>query len=319
MIDGIMDRSIATPEEAALRDELVRGDLALTGVAPVLTHMLAQVEAPLVNEAVIARVQGMLGDISRQLVGQIDLDSEAYDQDQLEQLIDDLVERFAEDGRLLEYCHSLVIEGKIAMQFQKTQALDPVLSPLFQELIASGETEIADLAMTTLTAQSRYILEFEKMALPINELPAELFHSVIAKWQEFCVHTRADVRMTAFEELRKNYSEANTRLGLLERLVASLGNAQRVALNLEHSGYALLATALGQLSGQDRSLAVLSCMPSQFARLALGLRAGRLADDEIATLFAQLHRDKPVPEGIGQILPDQAQSILRHSDVGIGR
>jgi len=98
-----------------------------------------------------------------------------------------------------------------------------------------------------------------------------------------------------------------------------LGNAQRVALNLEHSGYALLATALGQLSGQDRSLAVLSCMPSQFARLALGLRAGRLADDEIATLFAQLHRDKPVPEGIGQILPDQAQSILRHSDVGIGR
>ena len=54
--------------EALLRQELVLGDQALAGVAPVLSHMLSSPGQSLVSDDIVARMRGMLGDLARPLL-----------------------------------------------------------------------------------------------------------------------------------------------------------------------------------------------------------------------------------------------------------
>ena len=314
-----MDRPITTNDEAVLRDELVRADLALSGVAPVLAHMLVQSEAPHVTEAILAQVQGMLHDMSRQLIENAASPDSPFDPVEMDQNIDALIERLAEDQHILRFCYVAAVEGRLAERFQQSHSIDPVLTPLLQELIASEEPESAELAMTTLAAQSRFMQHYQRMAMPLTELPADLFDAVLAMWQDFSQHNRIALTLQSLEDLRRSYDEAATRSALLERLASSMGRAEVVGLDVKHAGFALFATVLGRISGQARGLAVLSCLTDQYARFALGLRAGGHAESDIAVLFEIFHPERPVPSGLDQILPDQAQSIIRHSDAGNGR
>ena len=66
-----------------------------------------------------------------------------------------LGEALAGSSALLSHVHSLALEWQLTERLQSRIALDPVLPPLVQALIASPEPATAELAMQFLAAQAR--------------------------------------------------------------------------------------------------------------------------------------------------------------------
>lgn len=302
----------------ALRQELARGDLALAGVAPVLSHLLASPGQALVSEDVLARMRGMLGDLARQL-----LDAQARagkSQHGIRpEATTELAGRLAASSIVVSHCYAIAMESQLGERLEQLTGIDQVLTPLLQELIASPDEHVAELAMATMSAQARFVQAQRRMDLPLGELPAELFHETLALARNTPETESAEAIERAEQQLRNDYDESRGRLALLARLVGGLAGGMRAALDLEHAGLALFATALARLSQQPRELAVLSCHERQQARLALALRAGALKHEEITRQFALIHHDFAMPGGLGDLSPDQARALLKGTAAGRGR
>ncbi|MBV7266995.1 hypothetical protein [Erythrobacter ani] len=295
--------------EALLRDELSRGDRALRSVPPVLSHMLASSGHSLVSDAIVARLRGMLASLSMQLLAAKDA---GWQPGEETAELDRLSDRLASDSVVLSYCYAMAMEGHLAEKFEQRASIDPILSPLLQELIASENAATADMAMSTLAAQSRFVQSQRRMDLPLAELPAELFHAVLKRWE---AHNRNDPAMSpALKALKAEYDEGASRIGLLARLVSSMRGGAFVALQLDHAGFALFASALSALSKQPRELAVLACHEHQAARLALSLRASGLDMAAIEAQFGLLHPDERLPRDIEAIAPERASILLNNSN-----
>ncbi|KWV93032.1 hypothetical protein [Erythrobacter sp. YT30] len=320
----IMDRaatSTATANagkhvETMLRAELARGDRALSGVAPVLSHMLASSGHALVNEDVIARLRGMLTDCGRQLFAAANAAASSAGPEAEQAAIDNLAEELAGNGPVLSHYYALAMEGHLAHRLEHRSSLDPVLSPLLQELIASDQDDTADIAMSAMAAQSRFIQSQRRMALPVTELPARLFHMVLESWQTWAgakgIVDQGGVQSSTIK-FRTEYDEASTRLGLLTRLTGTMRKGAIAALELDHAGLALFATALATLTRQPRDLAILACHERQAARLALGLRAAGLDQQTIERQFLLLEPVERLPRQMGEIAPEQAAALLGQS------
>ena len=298
-----MDLADGAMVEAILREELARESRALGSVVPVLRHLLASDGQRLVSDAILARVRGMLSDLAAQLIaaaaGRDPALRLAADSDP--QPRDALAEALAGDARLLAHCHALAAESQLAERLHQHSAIDPVLSPLLQELIASDEPVIAELAMATLTAQSRFIQSQRRMELPLGELPPELFHAVTA------THVP---EAEAARRLNAGYDEAASRLGLLARLVSAMRRGAIAALALDHAGSALFASALAALSREPRQQAVLACQEGHGARLALALRAAGLAPEAIARQFLLVDPAARSLRDLDAISPERARMLL---------
>ncbi|MEO0057822.1 MAG: hypothetical protein RIT17_1295, partial [Pseudomonadota bacterium] len=234
MGDETMDLADGATVELILRDELARESRVLGSVVPVLRHLLASEGQRLVNDAILARVRGMLSDLAAQLIaaGAGHDPSLRHPDGDASQGRDALAEALAGDAALLAHCHALAAESQLAERLHQHHGIDPVLSPLLQELIASDEPVIAELAMSALAAQSRFIQSQRRMELPLGELPAELFHSLTASH----VHDGGATR-----SLLAAYDEGAGRLGLLARLVSAMRRGAIAALALDHAGLALFA------------------------------------------------------------------------------
>ncbi len=302
MGEETMDPAADATVEAILRGGFAREGRALASVVPVLRHLLGSETQGLVSEAILARVRGMILDCAAQLAATASGHDPAtrmagQDPGTLEAWSESLMA----DGALLAHCHALAAEGLIAERLMQRHAIDPVLSPLLQELIAAEDPAVAALAMATLAAQSRFVQSQRRMELPLGELPAELFHALLA---------RALPDEAALAQARATYDEAASRLGLLARLVAAMRRGALAALGLEHGGLALFATALASETRTARSEAVLACHEGQSHRLALLLRAAGLAP---ATAERQLPLVDPAarhPHAIAALSPGQAAALL---------
>jgi hypothetical protein len=289
MGDKTMHLSDEAKAEAVLRDELARETRALGSVVPVLRHLLASEGQRLVNDAILARVRGMLSDLAAQLV------AAGHSGGQ-----DALAEALAGDPALLAFCHALAAESHLAERLHQQRSIDPVLSPLLQELIASETPAIAELAMNALAAQSRFIQTQRRMQLPLAELPAELFGGVLAACTDGSGRTA----------LQQAYDEGASRLGLLARLVGAMRRGAVAALALDHAGPALFASALAALAGQSRDHAVLACHEGQGLHLALMLRAAGLEPDAIERQFLTLDPAAPLPRDLASFSPERARLLL---------
>lgn len=288
----------------SLADELARSARTASAALPVLRHLLASDGPSLVNEAVVARVRGMLRDLAAQIVsgGREPLAADA----QHEQAVEKLAQSLGEDEALLAHIHSLALESQLAERFEQRLSLDPVLSPLLQELIASDDARVAELAMTTLAAQARFMQSQRRMELPLHELPAELLANVIRRGQ----NTGDPALDGRLEQFAARYDEGATRLSLLGRLVTAMRGAVVACLAFDRAGLALFAQGLAQLSGMARGEAVLSCHDSQGGRLALGLRA---AGQDLAGIERQMLLISTPGEGlhaVAGISPQQAREQL---------
>ena len=301
-----MDLAADADVEAILTDELAREGRALAAVVPVLRHLLRSEAEALVSEAILARVRGMIFDLAAQVLaassGRDPLIRAHTGADPA--ALDQLAATLMVDETLLGFCHALAAEGLIAERLHQRHAIDPVLSPLLQELIASEDPAISSLAMSALAAQSRFVQGQRRMELPLGELPAELFHRLIGRAQSEAQDTAALVRLQA------GYDEATGRLGLLARLDAAMRRGAMAALALDHAGLALFASALSITTRLQRPDAVLACHEGQGLRLALMLRAAELSPAAIERQMLLIEPMGRLPRGFGGVSSERAAVLL---------
>ena len=304
-MDHAADRNV----EALLKGELARENRAMTAVVPVLRHLLASEAQNLLSDAVIARVCGMIIDCAAQLLaameGRDPATRSVHHRDPV--ALDRWADALMQDEALLGFCHALAHEGLLADRFQQRHAIDPVLSPLLQELIASSDPSIAALAMSALAAQSRFLQTQRRMELPLGELPAELFHAVIACGHAMAPDSQARAGIT---QLQHSYDEATSRLGLLARLVAAMRRGAFAALALDHAGLALFATALSARHRQSHGDWVLACHEGQGLRLALALRAAEVSLPAIERQFLLVEPAARLPRAIAELSAERAAALL---------
>lgn len=302
-----MDLAADHVVEAILRDELAREARALAAVVPVLRHLLASDADALVSDAILARVRGMIHDLAAQLLAaEAGRDPAARGAGQdAPAALDQFAARLMADEALLGHCHALAAESLIAGRLQQRHAMDPVLSPLLQELIASEDADVASLAMGALAAQSRFVQGQRRMELPVGELPAELFHALVAQMQPSAPDSAALVRLQA------GYDEASTRIGLLARLVAAMRRGAVAGLALDHAGLALFASTLGGTARLPREQAVLACHEGQGARLALLLRAAGLMPPAIERQLLLVEPAGRLPGGLAAMSPEHAAALVQ--------
>lgn len=306
MGDVTMDLAADDAVEAILQDGLARETRALAAVVPVLRHLLGSEAQGLISDAIVARVRGMMQHCAAQILA-----AEAGDdpvtglgaaQDMAAQ--DALAETLAADAALLAHCHALAAESLIAERLHQRLGLDPVLSPLLQELIAAEDPAVAALAMSTLAAQSRFMQGQRRMELPLGELPAELLHALLAR-----------IDGAAAERLSARYDEATSRLGLLARLFAAMRRGAVAALAVDHAGLALFASALAPATRSARGEAVLACHESQALRLGLLLRAAGLSLPAIERQLPLVSPAAgPLPVALDMITPERAAALLATTD-----
>ncbi len=311
MTELAMDRTEPSVE-AILRDELARGNRALGGVAPVISHMLESSGHALVSDAIVARLRGMLIDLARQL---LNAGLPPSRRDMMEDRVADKVaDGLAADSTVLNHLYAVAMEGHLTERLEQRSSVDPVLSPLLQELIASDQAAIAELAMTSLAAQSRFTQSQRRMELPLGELPAELFLRVLKRFKKMAHpgDTGVDQETVAqtIAALKSNYDEGAGRLGLLTRLVSSMRGGAVAALELDHAGLALFTTGIAVLTRQPRNLAIMACHERQAARLALSLRAGGLNAEAIERQFLLIEPSEMLPDGIAAMTPERARELL---------
>lgn len=302
-----MDLAADHAVEAILRDELARETRALAAVVPVLRHLLRSDADALVSDAILARVRGMIHDLAAQLVaaaaGHDAVTRARSGRDHAAS--ERLAARLMDDEALIAHCHALAAESLLAARLQQRQASDPVLSPLLQELIASEDADVSSLAMSALAAQSRFVQSQQRMELPLCELPAELFHALVAQVQTETADSASLVRLTA------GYDEAATRIGLLARLVAAMRHGAIAGLAIDHAGVALFSSTLAASARTPREAAVLACHDSQAARLALLLRAGGLPPSAIERQLLLLAPSALLPPGLASLTPEAAATLAR--------
>lgn len=307
-----MSEQAAETVERVLRDELVEGDAMIAAARPILRHLLANDDGGLFSDETIARIRGLVLSVAEQLLfaraaaAQV-RDRPAYVAERQEALAQVL---FA-DLALLAHTHALTVEAQLTERLQGRSGIDPVLTPLIQELIASKDGVAADLAMSVLAAQARFQQQWRRMELPLGELPGDLFHRALLALRELAGDD--DAAEGAETRLRDDYQEGAGRLGLLARLVMGLGPQAPRALAIDHAGVAIFATALAMASSQERDLVVLSFSERQYARLALSLCAAGLKQHAALEQFLYLHPDVTLPEGFETLRADRAMALLAAS------
>lgn len=311
-MNGSPTEQTAEAVELALRAALARGEAVTEGARPILRHLLGDHDPTLFSEELVARVRGMMLDLARQL-----LFAEAEAADVADRAAyaaarrDTLAGMLAEDDGLLAHAQSVALEAQLAERLQASNALDPVLSPLMQDLTADADPRTADLAMTALAAQARFMQQYRRMELPMAELPGDLVHRILL------VQRRRgddpDVAAATERLLRERYREGAGRAALLARLVLEAGHPAARSLDIADAGVAIFATALSLVTEDSRTRTVMGMAGPQFARFGLSLRAAGLSPAEVVARMSLLHPDSPLAATVAGLSVERAAALLASS------
>lgn len=303
---------------ALFAERLALSDKALDDARPILRHLLGTDDHELFSDRIVAAVGAQLRDIAFQLVVAVETAAgNPEPRGVAEDACDSLALAFADHSVLLGHAHALALEVALAERLAARLGLEPVLSPLLQELIASDDAVTSAGAMNLLAAQARFGQTQRRGELPLGELPGDLLHAaliVMRTWIGTGDLARDAHAAEAERAIRAGYDEASSRLGLLQRLVAGMGGGAIGALDLTHGGIALFATALALGSGHERDRAVLSLSEGQLPRLALALLACGLKAAAVEAQVLALHPDAALPLGLDGLRPDRSAALLAGAD-----
>jgi len=313
MMDTNAQSSAGDEIGAMLREELARGDVMAETVVPILRHLLAANVNSVFSDEVLARVRGMARSIAEQLLDAFSVArGDALPADHGEPAIAAVVDNLFVNPGFLGHLHSLALEWQLAERLEVRSATDPVLSPLLQALIASSDRATASLAIEFLASQVRFVQSQRRMKLALNELPGDLLHTALVSLRTFAgIEADANqIAAKAEEAIRKNYSEAESRLGIITQIIMNMGAGVIAALSMTHAGVAIFLSALAIGSGQTREAVVLSTNEAQFARFALSLRSAGLRPAGVEEQLMTLHPEMSLPKGFDRIGADYAAAML---------
>ena len=310
--EGMIQSAVTSSDdavEAVLRDELAQGDAMLQSAAPVMRHILSGARQAIFADEIVARVRGGVDDIARQLLDAVSAAGNPGERSEHDRTaLDGLTEALIPIPGLLGHLQALAVEWRLTERFQTREALDPVVPPLLQALLASDDASTSALAMNLLAAQARFVQVQRRMEAPLNELPADLLHGVLLAMRG---SAQAEPQAAMAEQaIRAGYDESRTRLGLIARLVTGMGGGAIAALALHHAGVAIFASALSIAAGQDRDVVLLSTSEGQSLRLALTLRAAGLQQSAIEEQLLALHAEVALPAGWERLGAEQAAEML---------
>ncbi len=297
--------------EELLLHELERSDAAAETIVPILRHLVLGGPSTLFSDEIVAHVRGMVASVAAQCRAMRDTNVVKPNTRNDEYLTNLLLGC----EQLVQFCHHLIIERKLAERLDACFGIDPVLTPMLQALIASDDSDTQSVAMRVLAAQARFLQHQKRMELSIAELSEQVFEDVLATLSR---EKDADTDKANIERLRGVFNDGQGRLTLLDRLIASLGKGARAALSIDHAGAALFLSALSCQARLDRGLAVLSTTDRQSGRLILALRACGLKSEEVTRQFGFLVPDRELPETLGQLRVDRAQTLLHMADARLG-
>ena len=296
--------------ESVMRTELAHGDALIGTIIPIMRHLVTNDDSSVFSEEMVARTRAMLEHVAWQLlVAQAEAAGTDKPHDCSREDVAALLGLLSADSLMLAHIHALAAEWQLTERLHARLELDPLLSPLLQALIASSDATTASAAMNLLAAQARFAQTQRRMQLPLAELPADLLHAALmALRTHFGPDDAAAVK--AERAIASEFDESRGRLGLMARLLLSMGGGAQAALAVSHAGAALFLTALSLATGQERCLTVLSTNEAQVARLALALAAAGLKQSAIEEQFLAMHPDVSLPEGFDALDPDHAAAVL---------
>lgn len=299
--------------EGLLREDLFHADQAMIHMGPILRHLLQNDDRSIFSDEIIARVRGMLADVARQLVQALGeaaghADAAAW----ARTAGPGLAEMLSANQPLLYHLHMLAVEWHLADRLQGQLGIDPVLTPLLQDIIASPDPDMAARGMNLLAAQARFGQSVRRMQIPLTELPADLHLMTLAIMQDYVGNDPAGEAAAAQAEhsLRQARGVAASRLDLLAHVIAGPGAGPARALKVETAGVALFLSALAACARLSRETAIMCTTESQMPRLALSLVAAGIGREGVVATFAALHPDIAVPEGIERLDAARAAEIL---------
>ncbi|MFT4026390.1 MAG: hypothetical protein QM676_06280 [Novosphingobium sp.] len=308
-----MIQSAVTPHEgsveAVLRSDLAQGDAVLQSAGPIMRHLLSGAQHPIFADETVARVRGAVTNVARQLLDAVVAAAGPGDRAERDpEALDRLVEALIAIPGFLGHLHALALEWRLIERLRAGQALDPVVPPLLEALLASDDATTSALAMKLLAAQARFVQWQRRMQVPLGELPADLLHGALLALRTLGGN---DAQVVAAEKsLRAGYDESRTRLGLIARLLTGMGNGAVAALALHHAGVAIFASALGIASGQDRDVVVVSTSEGQGTRLGLALRAAGLKQGAIEEQLLAVHAEVARPVAWDRLAVEDAGDML---------
>ncbi len=307
-MNGPQTTSPDEPVEQALRDELARGDAMVAGARPILRHLLAEHDRALFSEELVARVRGMMLDLSRQLLFAAAEVANASDRAAYVAERQDTLAAALSDEDVLGHAQARVVEARLAERLQAQAGIDPVLSPLIQDLAADANPAVAGEAMTVLAAQARFMQHHRRMELPLRELPGDLLHMALLVLRE--QSDDAEVAEIVERRVRREFDESAGREAALARLVMAAHRPPEQMLDIARAGAAVFATALALASRQGRDRTVLSFTGRQQARLALAMRAAGLDRGQVDAQVLVIHPDASPPAEVAAMPADRAAAVL---------
>lgn len=305
--------------ERLLQDDLFHADQVMVHMGPILRHLLRNDDSSIFSDEVIARVRGMLADIARQLVQALGeaaghIDAAAWAREAGPGLVDLL----AGHQPLLNHLHMAAVEWQLADRLHGRVGIDPVLTPLLQDIIASPDHDLAARGMNLLAAQARFGQAIRRMQIPLAELPGDLHHIALMTMHSYVEDDPSGIAASNVAEaaLRKVRAETASRLDLLNYAVSAVGFNPNAVLSLQNAGVALFLTALGLGTGLPRETAIMCTTESQMPRLALSLTSSGLGKDGLIDAFCALHPDVTLPDDLADLRPEQAAALLAKSQFG---
>lgn len=303
----------ATGLQSVMRVELKRGDRVLGARGVVLRQLIATEDRSMFSDAIVARVRAMAEDLARQ-VG-YKLAQAAGERDPrgwANSITEPLSGALIDEPVIVDHLHSIALEWQLTESMQRRAGVDPALSPLLQALIGADDPTSSALAMDLLTSQAAFARHQQRMSLPVNELPAEVLHSLLETLRHAVAGDlayEAHARNTE-HAIREGYDESQCRISLANRLVGALGAGAFAALSITHAGVPVFLSALAAATGDSRDTVAVATSESQLARLALSLRAAGLGDREIEREFYAIHPEITLPEGFGRLQGGDARALL---------
>ncbi|MBH5322713.1 hypothetical protein [Aurantiacibacter sediminis] len=300
----------ASSVEITLKRELAHGDVIIATAPPILRHLLANVDQALFSDQVIATIRGMMLHLAQQMLANLaDVRGISNRAEFIEQSLDEIASALLDETDFLSHAHAITVEATLADRLSRRSGIDPVLSPVLQELVSSTEDQVATGAMHALAAQARFMQQQGRMALPLHELPHDLFERAMQIFRE---HTAADGEDAAKAEkaMCDAYDPDQRRVAKFIRLVSGMQHRANRALAVDNAGLSIFVTAVSMAADINRDTVIMSLGEAQCARLALSLRAAGLNQSAVEEQFLYLHPEITLPDGFDTIRPDRAVAML---------
>lgn len=311
MSNALPQADQADPTDAGVRSDLSQANARLRAIPGLVRHMLATDESSLFSDDVIASVRGMMADLARQL---LDALIERAPTDERVHKPGDLAAvraALATQTALLTHVHVLAVEWRLLERMQAEAGIDPVRPPLVAALIIGDDAELGATAREMLAAQARFCRSQQRMALHLDELPANLLRGALAA--AAAVVTPDKPVAPAERRLAGARDESRNRISLSRHVIAAMGGNVAEALSIAEAGPSFFLTALAMASGQDRDLMVLGTDVTQISRLALALRAAGVGTSASCEQILILHPTATPPPVVVELEPAAAAMILAGS------